>query len=70
MPRRPARIREDIPLWLIPQIVQDEIARAGEEMFRIVIKKTGRHYFNVATHTRSVKRELRPHVEKAGDDRP
>lgn len=66
MPRRPAYVQKHIPLWLIPQIVRDEITRAGEEMFRIVVRKTGRHFFHVATHTRSVKRELRPRVERAG----
>ena len=31
MPRRPAKIERDIPLWLIPGIVKREVSTHGEE---------------------------------------
>ena len=70
MPRRPADVLKKIPLWLIPRMVNAEVIRAGEELIRLVVKKTGRHCYHVFTHTRSVKRELRPVVERAGEGRP
>ena len=59
MPRRAAFVLPEIPLFLIPPVIQREICRAGEELERIVIKKTGRHYYNISIRTRSVNRELR-----------
>ena len=70
MPRRPADVLEKIPLGLIPRIVKTEVLRAREELIRLVIKKTGRHSYNVFTHTRSVDRKPSPVVERAGGDRP
>jgi hypothetical protein len=70
MPRRPAEVLEKIPLWLIPRIVKTNVIRAGEELIRLVVKKTGRHCYHIFTHTRSVQREPRPVVERAGEDQP
>lgn len=48
-----------VPLFLIPATLKREIVKAGEELHHIVVKKAGRHFYNVAVHTRSLKRELR-----------
>jgi len=70
MPRRPAEVLEKIPLWLIPRMVKTNVIRAGEELIRLVVKKTGRHCYNIFTHTRPLDRQPRPEVLRAGEDRP
>ena len=65
MPRRPAVIAPRIPLFLITSVVRREVKKAGEELVRIVVKKVGRHYYNVSVRTRSVNRELRSYVPQA-----
>lgn len=66
MPRRPADIQDKVPLFLIPSVVKKEVAKAGEELHHIVVKKAGRHFYNIAIHTRSLKRELKAGVQRAG----
>jgi hypothetical protein len=66
MPRRPALVKPDIPLFFISSVIRQEIKKAGEELERIVVKKAGRHFYNLAIHTRSVSRELRAGVMRVG----
>ena len=66
MPRRPADVIGNVPLFLIPSIIRQEITRAGEELHHIVVKKAGRHFYNIAIHTQPVKRELWVGVRRAG----
>lgn len=66
MPRRPAAVLEKVPLFLIPPMIKKEITRAGEELVRIVVKKSSRHFYNISVHTRSLKRELRSEILWAG----
>lgn len=68
MPRRPAQVRPDVPLFLIPSVIRDEIQNAGEELERIVVKKAGRHFYNISIRTRSVNRELRAEIVWAGGE--
>ena len=66
MPRRPADVIAKIPLFLIPSAINQGIKNAGEEIERIVVKKVNRHYYNISIHTRSIQRELRAGVQRAG----
>jgi hypothetical protein len=66
MPRRAAAVSTKVPLFLIPAIIKKEVKKAGEELVRIVVKKVGRHYYNVSVRTRSISRELRAKVPRAG----
>lgn len=66
MPRRPAQVRTDVPLFLISSVIRQEIQKAGEELERIVVKKLGRHFYNISIRTRSVNRELRAEAVWAG----
>lgn len=59
MPRRPADVLEKVPLFLIPSQIKKAIGKAGEELHHVVVKKAGRHFYNISVHSRSVKRELR-----------
>jgi hypothetical protein len=66
MPRRAAMVQQDIPLFLIPHTVRKGILQFREEVVRIVVRKVNRHRYNVSVHSRSIKRELRPPVPRAG----
>jgi hypothetical protein len=59
MPRRPSKIERDIPLYLIPHIMKREVSTHGEELERVIVWKTGSHFYNISVRTRPVKRELR-----------
>ena len=37
MPRRPAKIERDIPLYLIPDIVKREVGTHGEALERVIV---------------------------------
>jgi hypothetical protein len=56
----------EVPLFLIPLVIRQEIKKAGEELERIVVKKSGRHYYNISIRSRSINRELRAGVVRAG----
>ncbi len=66
MPRRPAVIRQDIPLYLIPHLVLQGVRSHGEELERVIVQKTRCHFYTVSIRTRPIKRELKvkhtPHV--------
>ena len=59
MPRRPLKTERDIPLYLIPRIVKREVSTHGEELERVIVRKTGCHFYNISIRTRPAKRELR-----------
>jgi hypothetical protein len=76
MPRRPATIEEDIPLFLIPHIVMRGVRMHGEGLERVIVQKTRRHFYTVSIRTRPIKRELKgkqtPHdaseTQKCGEE--
>jgi hypothetical protein len=59
MPRRPAKIERDIPLYLIPDIVKRGVVTHGQTLERVIVSKTRNHFYNVSIRTRPVRRELR-----------
>lgn len=60
MPRRAAIVHPNVPLFLIPPVIHEAVTNAGEELERIVVRKSNRHFYTVSVRTRSIKRELRP----------
>jgi len=66
MPRRPAKIERDIPLYLIPDIVKRGVITHGQTLERVIVSKTGNHFYNVSIRTRRVKRELRSSWARLG----
>jgi hypothetical protein len=58
MPRRPARIKRDVPLYLISHTIQQGVNEHGEELDRVVVDRTRWHHYNISIRTRPVKREL------------
>ena len=59
MPRRPAVIEHDIPLYLIPYLVRRGVYTHGEELERIDVKKLRRHFYTISIRTKHAKRELK-----------
>jgi hypothetical protein len=57
--RRSTRETE-IPLYLIPHVIARQIKERGEDVYRISVKRTHWHHYNVSVRTRSLKRELQP----------
>ena len=58
MPRRPATIERDIPLFLVPHKIQEGIRNHGEDLERVIVSRGGSHFYNISIRTRPVKREL------------
>jgi hypothetical protein len=59
MPRRSATVERDIPLFLIPHVLLREVRSHGEELERVIIRKTRSHFYNISIRTRPIKRELK-----------
>lgn len=64
MPRRAAIVTPNIPLFMIPPVIRESVMNAGEELERIVVRKSNRHFYTVSVRTRSIKRELRSSSER------
>jgi len=45
MPRRPAKIERDIPLYLIAPVVKQEVSTYGESLERVIVRRTSSHFY-------------------------
>ncbi len=50
----------EIPLYLLPKAVAQLIREKRDAIYRISIKRTHWHHFNVSVRTKRIKRELAP----------
>jgi len=50
----------EIPLFLLPQVIAKQIKKAGDRIYRISVKRTHWHHYNVSVRTKSLPRELAP----------
>ena len=48
-----------IPLYLIPAVIDRQIRMLGMRTYRISVKRTCRHHYNITIRTKSLQRELR-----------
>jgi hypothetical protein len=48
MPRQSVTIERDIPLFLIPLVLLREVRRHGEELERVIVRKTSSHFFIIS----------------------
>ena len=55
----------EIPLYLVPQAITRLIRERGEKVYRISVKRTHYHHYNISVRTRSLPKELRPVREPA-----
>jgi len=60
--RRRSRTEGEIPLWLLPLALARTVREWGDALYRISVKRTHWHHFNVTVRTRPIPKELRPEV--------
>ena len=58
MTRRRSRTESGIPLWLLPQALARKVREWGDGLYRISVKRTHWHHFNVTVRTRPIPKEL------------
>jgi hypothetical protein len=55
-----SRTESGIPLWLLPQALARKVREWGDGLYRISVKRTHWHHFNVTIRTRPIPKELAP----------
>ncbi len=50
----------EIPLYLLPRALALQINRIGDSVYRISVKRTHWHHYNISVRTRSLPKELGP----------
>jgi len=65
MTKRRSMRATEIPLYLLPQAIARLIRERGEKVYRISVKRTHYHHYNISVRTRSLPKELRPVREPA-----
>jgi hypothetical protein len=58
MPRRPTEHNGSVPLWLIPQIILQNIQKFGEDLEWIRVRRSIHHFYVISIRMRSIKREF------------
>ena len=57
-----ARLRsndaKEIPLWVIPHVIAKQIHKTGDKIYRISVKRTHWHHYNISVRTKPLSREL------------
>ena len=67
MPRRPAEVQPDVPLFLVAHVIQRRIRTHGEDLERVMVTRTHRHFYTVSVRTRPIRREYQ--AERAAGKR-
>ncbi len=67
MPRRPAKIERDIPLYLIPALVKREVNSHGGRLKGLVVRETRGHFYNISIRTKPIRRERRGGTTRCGE---
>ena len=60
MPKPKSVTAGEIPLYLLPRAIALQVNRMGDSVYRISVKRTHWHHYNVSVRTKSIRRELRP----------
>jgi len=50
----------EIPLYLLPRAIARQINRFGDSVYRISVKRTHWHHYNISVRTKSLPKELVP----------
>lgn len=50
----------EVPLHLLPKTIAHQLRTFGDAVYRISVKRTHWHHYNVSVRTKSVRRELSP----------
>jgi len=51
---------KEIPLHLIPKAIARKIRKVGDTLYRVSIKRTHWHHYNISVRTRPIRMELVP----------
>ena len=57
----------EIPLYLLPRAIARQINRMGDSVYRVSVKRTHWHHYNISTRTKSLPKELAPLRITGGD---
>jgi len=49
-----------VPLYLLPRSIAFQINRFGDSVYRVSVKRTHWHHYNISVRTKSLPRELAP----------
>lgn len=60
MARDRSNDEKEIPLFLIPRIIATQIKKTGDRIYRISVKRTHWHHYNVSVRTKALPKELAP----------
>jgi len=58
--RSRANDEKEVPLFLLPHVIAKQIGLIGDKVYRISVKRTHWHHYNVSVRTRALPRELMP----------
>lgn len=50
----------EIPLYLLPDAISRQIHRIGDSVYRVSVKRTHWHHYNISVRTKSLPKELAP----------
>nr|WP_319376571.1 hypothetical protein [uncultured Methanoregula sp.] len=70
MTKKRSRTETEIPLYLIPQAVTEKVWEWGDVLYRISVKRTHWHHYNVTARTKPPRRELSTRRITAGSPAP
>jgi hypothetical protein len=48
----------EVPLYLLPHTIARQIYRVGDSVYRISVKRTHWHHYNISVRTKSLPKEL------------
>jgi hypothetical protein len=58
MPKSKSVTESGIPLYLLPGTIARHINRIGDPVYRISVKRTHWHHYNISVRTKSLPKEL------------
>jgi len=58
MDRTYSNEEKEIPLFLLPHAIARQIRKTGDRIYRISVKRTHYHHYNVSVRTKTLPREL------------
>jgi len=60
MPKSKSVTEGGIPLYLLPRAIARQITRIGDPVYRLSVKRTHWHHYNISVRTKSLPKELAP----------
>jgi hypothetical protein len=60
MPKSRSVTEGEIPLYVLPHAISRQIFRTGDSLYRISVKRTHWHHYNISVRTKSLPKELAP----------